>query len=123
MKTWKLVSGILSIVMCVVVGFQSCAATLVNAMGRKHDDLGGSYGFILGVLMLSAGIVAIATRNSKGIGGDISILLLYGGAAFVGLIPFLSSTIYQDLIIWAGWCGLCALIAFINLITYKPQPK
>ena len=63
------------------------------------------------------------TRNSKGIGGDISILLLYGGAAFVGLIPFLSSTIYQDLIIWAGWCGLCALIAFINLITYKPQPK
>ena len=32
MKNWKLVSGILSIVLCVFVLFQSCAAGTYNAL-------------------------------------------------------------------------------------------
>ena len=32
MKTWKLVSGILSMILFIVVAFQSCAAGMVNAI-------------------------------------------------------------------------------------------
>lgn len=35
MKTWKLVSGILSIVLFLVVAFQSCAAGVVDAIAGQ----------------------------------------------------------------------------------------
>ena len=37
MKTWKLVSGILSIVLFVLVTFQSCAAGLSNALQENGE--------------------------------------------------------------------------------------
>lgn len=42
MKTWKLVSGILSIVIFIIVEFQSCAAGLVNTL----EENGGTSGSI-----------------------------------------------------------------------------
>jgi hypothetical protein len=43
MKNWKLVSGILSIVLCVFVLFQSCAAGTYNAL-EANGEVSGSAG-------------------------------------------------------------------------------
>ncbi|MFR8623522.1 hypothetical protein [[Ruminococcus] torques] len=61
MKTWKLVSGILSIILFVVVSFQSCAVGIGNTLGET-GEVGGSGGIVLSILMLAGGIVSIATR-------------------------------------------------------------
>ena len=83
MKTWKLVSGILSIVLFVVVSFQSCAAGLGNALSENGES-SGSGGILVAILMLSGGIVSIATKKSKGKGGNIALIVLFGLAALIG---------------------------------------
>ena len=69
MRVWKLVSGILSIILFAVVMFQSCAAGVVNAL-EDNGGISGSVGVIVGILMLAGGIVSIATRNKTGKGHD-----------------------------------------------------
>ena len=64
MRVWKLVSGILSIILFAVVMFQSCAAGVVNAL-EDNGGISGSVGVIVGILMLAGGIVSIATRNER----------------------------------------------------------
>ena len=65
MRVWKLVSGILSIILFAVVMFQSCAAGVVNAL-EDNGGISGSVGVIGGILMLAGGIVSIATSNMPG---------------------------------------------------------
>ncbi|NLB41119.1 MAG: hypothetical protein GX815_02465, partial [Clostridiales bacterium] len=65
MKTAKLIIGIVSIVLTFLILFQSCAASVVDAIEDEGGTSGGS-GTFVAILMLIAGIVAIATRNSKG---------------------------------------------------------
>ena len=69
MKVWKLVSGILSMILFVLVAFQSCAVGLSNAL-EENDEVSGSAGIIVAVLMLAGGIVSVATRKSQGKGGN-----------------------------------------------------
>lgn len=67
MKTWKLVSGILSIIFFIFVSFQSCAAGLSNTLA-ENGELGGSAGVIVSIMLLAGGIVSIATRKGgKGV--------------------------------------------------------
>ncbi|MEI3211190.1 MAG: hypothetical protein V8S42_01915 [Lachnospiraceae bacterium] len=65
MKTWKLVSGVLSIILFFIVALQSCAAGMVNAM-EANGGSSGSAGILVGILMLAGGIVSIASRNAMG---------------------------------------------------------
>ena len=59
MKTWKLVSGILSIILFALVAFQSCAAGMSNAL-EENGEVSGSAGIIVAVLLLTGGIVSVA---------------------------------------------------------------
>lgn len=111
MKTWKLVSGILSIVLFFVVSFQSCAAGLSNVL-LENGENGGSGGVILSILMLAGGIVSIVTRKGSK-GGNIALIVLFGIAALVG---FAMAGSYADLNIWAAWCLINAVLAIIALI-------
>ena len=52
MKTWKLVSGILSIIMFVFVTFQSCAAGISNSI-EDNGEVGGSAGIIVAIMLLA----------------------------------------------------------------------
>lgn len=112
MKTWKLVSGILSIALFFVVSFQSCAAGLVNTI-EDNGQSSGSAGIIVAILMLTGGIVSIATRKSEKTGGNIALIILFGIASLIG---FLLAGDFSDLNIWAGWCLINAIIAIIELI-------
>lgn len=111
MKTWKLVSGILSIILFVFVSLQSCAAGLGNAIA-DNGEIGGSAGLIVSIMLLAGGIVSIATRKG-GKGGNIAIIILYGIGSLLG---FTLAGSYSDLKIWAGWCLICAVLAVVALI-------
>lgn len=115
MKTWKLVSGILSILLFAVVVFQSCAAGIVNTLSA-NGEVSGSAGVILAVLMLAGGIVSVATRKSYGNGGNIAIIILYSLGALTGLTMGGS---FADLMIWSIWCLICAVVATIPLTEGK----
>lgn len=110
MGTWKLVSGILSIVLFAIVAFQSCAAGLVDAL-ESSDGTSGAAGAIVGILLLAGGIVSIASRDGQHRGLDITLAILFGLAAFVG---YTSYGIYSDLLVWSTWCLICAALALVS---------
>lgn len=112
MKVWKLVSGILSIVLFLIVSFQSCAAGISNTLS-DNGEVGGSAGVLVAVFLLAGGIVSIATRNSKGKGGNIALIILFGLATIIGLALAGS---YLDLKIWAAWCAINVVLAIIALV-------
>lgn len=112
MKTWKLVAGILSIILFVVVSFQSCAAGVVNAI-ENEGGTSGSVGVVVAILMLAGGIVSIASRKSSGKGGNIALIILFGLAALFGYVGHGN---YSDLVIWATWCLVNAVLAVVALV-------
>lgn len=115
MRTWKLVSGILSTVLFLVVAFQSCAAGVVDAIEGQGGTSGGA-GILVGILMLSGGIVSIATSKSTKKGGDIALIVLFGLAALCGFAGYGN---YSDLVLWAFWCLICATLALVSMMKKK----
>ena len=115
MKVWKLVSGILSMILFALVTLQSCAAGVANAL-EENGEVSGSAGLLVAVLMLAGGIVSVATRKSTKKGGNIAMIVLFGLAALIGFANYGS---YSDLAIWSGWCLINAVLAVIALIIGK----
>ncbi len=119
MKTWKLVAGILSIILFVVIEVQSCAAGVVNTL-EENGGTSGSVGSICGILMLVGGIVSIATRKAEGKGGNVAVFIIYGLAAVIGFAGYGN---YSDLIVWSVWAAINALLAFIGILSSKKVPQ
>ena len=106
MKTAKLVTGILSLVFPAMILFQSCAAGMSNAL-EGGDEVSGTAGLLLSLLMIAGGIVMIATRHSGKKGGSVACILIFAAAALIGYT--LAGT-FADLKIWATWCILMAVM-------------
>ena len=66
MKTAKLVIGIVSIVLALVMLFQSCAANVGSVLATAGTDMSGAIGTFAAILLIVAGIIGIAARKSKG---------------------------------------------------------
>ena len=111
LKTWKLVSGILSIVLCLFVMLQSCAAGLSNTL-EENGEVGGSAGVVVSLMLLAGGIVSVATRKG-GKGGNIALIVLFGIGALCG---YTMAGSYGDLYIWATWCLICVVLAIVSLV-------
>ena len=111
MKSWKLVSGILSIVLTFFVLLQSCAAGVSNSL-QNNGEVGGSAGVIVAIALLAGGITSVATRKG-GRGGNIAAAVIYGIGALLG---FTMAGSYTYLTIWAGWCLICAALAIAALV-------
>lgn len=112
MKTAKLVFGIFSIVLSVMVLFQSCAAHLYDAVNGSYA---GTYGMFVAILMLAGGITNIVTRTSKG--GTWACIIMFGLA---GVIAVTMYDYYEDLQVWGAYC---LIVAVVNLISLKTQFK
>lgn len=115
MKTWKLVSGILCMVLFAVVAFQSCAVGIAGSIDSSYSASSGA-GLILAVLMLAGGIVSVSTRNSEKAGSDIALIVLFATAALFG---FVLAGEFSDLNIWAGWCLINAVMAIVSMLKKK----
>lgn len=111
--TARMTFGIILIVLSFVVGFQSCAAGMVNAMdsGGGND---GMIGFFTWIVMIVCGIVSITTRQTRSSKTPLIIgiiLLVYGY-----LIGFMYNGIFKDLQIW-GWLLMVGSLIYIK--SYK----
>ncbi|MDN6640333.1 MAG: hypothetical protein L0L10_06080 [Tetragenococcus sp.] len=116
MKTGKLVIGIFSIVLSVIVGFQSMIAGFGNALSENGES-GGSGGFLLGILLLVAGIVAIVQRSHR---GNAPVIMYVIG----GLLGLLLAGSYADLYIWSSVSLIFAVIIFIfNMRSKQTETK
>lgn len=115
MKTWKLISGILSIVLAAFVLFQSMAVGLGNSLS-ENGETSGSAGFLVAILLIAAGITAIVVRKSVKKGAHIALVIMYGLAAITG---FTMAGSYEDLKIWATWCLICAILAVVAIFKSK----
>ena len=117
MKIWKLVSGILSIIMAAFVLFQSSIAGLSNTLS-ENGEAGGSAGLIVSVMLLTSGIVSIVIRNSNSKGGNIAIIVLCLIAAVLG---FTGAGSYSDLKVWSAWCVILAIMAVVSILINKKE--
>ena len=115
MKTLKLISGILSIVLAAFVLFQSMAVGLGNSLS-ENGETSGSAGFLVAILLIAAGITAIVVRKSVKKGAHIALVIMYGLAAITG---FTMAGSYEDLKIWAAWCLICAILAVVAIFKSK----
>ncbi len=115
MKTAKIIIGIVSIVLFVVIAFQSCAVGLGNALEDNNEGSGGG-GIFLAVCMLIAGIVAIATRKSRA-GGFVA----GGFYALGGLVGIVNVGSYSDLAIWSVLAFIFAVVMFLGSALKKKQ--
>lgn len=118
MKIWKLVSGIISIVLFTFVTFQSCAAGIANTL-TENGESSGSAGIVVAIMLLAGGIVSIAVRNA-GKGGNIALAVIFAIGAIVG---FSMAGSFVDLNIWAGWCALNAVLAVVDIFISGKNKK
>ncbi len=96
MKTAKLVIGVVSMVLFVIIAMQSCAAGISNSL-EGSGEVSGTAGLLLGICMLIAGIVGTATRKGKR-GGAFTA----GGFYLAGgILGFANAGSYSDLYIWS----------------------
>lgn len=130
MKTWKLVSGILSIILAAVVFLETFLVSVVGFAAQQGQfdlittqnefavsTLGG---VIVGIFLLSAGIVSIVTRN-KGKSGEIASLILYGLPTIIGF--FTANRAFKDLFVWAAWCLVFAALYAVCIIWPSVKKK
>lgn len=111
MRTAKLVIGIVSMVLFAIITLQSCAAGISNSL-EGSGEVSGSAGLILGICMLIAGIVGVATRNGKR-GGAFAA----GGFYLAGgLLGFVNAGSYGDLYIWSVLSMIFGLFFIIGTI-------
>lgn len=85
MKTWKLVSGIISIILSAFVVFQSMMAGLANAL-EESGQVSGSAGLVVSICMLCGGIVSIVSRKNNSKGTNIALIILFGLATLTGFV-------------------------------------
>ena len=111
MKTAKLVIGIISMVLFVLVAFQSCAAGLGNALA-DNGEVSGTSGMLLAFCMLIAGIVGVATRKSKGGGIVAGVFYLLGG--LLGIVNYG---------IWSVLCFIFGAVFILGSLKMKKADK
>lgn len=113
MKTSRLVIGILSIVLFLIISLQSCAVGIGNTL-QDNGEVSGSAGFLLALCMLVAGIVGVAARKSK-----TGSIVAGGFFAFGGLIGIANVGSYSDLQIWSVLSFIFAAIFIITGVLQK----
>lgn len=113
MKTSRLVIGILSIVLFLIISLQSCAVGIGNTL-QDNGEVSGSAGFLLALCMLVAGIVGVAARKSK-----IGSIVAGGFYAFGGLIGIANVGSYSDLQIWSVLSFIFAAVFIITGVLQK----
>lgn len=114
MTTWKLISGIISMVLCAILMLQSCLVGVGDVIAMDGSN-GGAAGTIVALLMLCGGIVSVVVRKG-GKGGNIALIALFGIAALIG---FANADDFPDLSFWSIWCVACGALAIIALIRVK----
>lgn len=110
--TAKLIIGIISMVLFLIICVQSCAAGLNNTIS-ENGETSGSAGFLCAIFMLVGGIISVITRNSKGKSGSITAIIMY----FIGsLLTIGTGSSYSDLPVWGSIAFIFGLINLASIL-------
>ena len=125
MKVWKLVSGIISMVVFIIIVFQSCATGVVNALDDNDADTSAAAGIWVAFILLVAGLTSACVWKEKSRWADFALIILFGFAALMG---FANLGTFTDLEVWSWWAAICTGMAFISMCLprkkeEKPAPK
>ena len=116
MKVWKIVSGIISILLSLVILLQSFVVGVFNTILKRvlgSSDSGGTTGIVVAVLLLIAAIVSIAVRKRETKKAYMPLIVLFELAAMIG---FVGAGNNSGLVIWAIWCFVCFIVAAFGMI-------
>lgn len=116
-STGRLVIGIISCVLPIMILFQSCAVGLANTL-TENGSTSGSQGVVMALCMLVAGIVGICTRNSRTKTGPVISTVFY---LFGAVLTFGGGDTYGDLPIWGGVCACFGIVFLIAAIKTKKE--
>ena len=111
MKTWKLVSAIISII---IGGEILREGSLLHSFAKtfKGDTTYVSLGIMAGVLILASGIVTLVARSTeKNIYNKIALACYILGFA----LCFMGPKVWSNLLFYSAWALICAIIAGIDL--------
>ena len=92
----RMIIGILSIVLFLIISLQSCVAGVLNIL-RTSSEISGSAGLLMAICFFVGGLVGLLTRNSQHKGGPITSCAFYWFSFF--LSRMFSGT-FTDLRIW-----------------------
>lgn len=109
----KLVIGIISIVLCFFITFQSCAVGILNTL-EENDSISGSLGVILAFSWFIAGILGIVGRKSKTISW-----VACGFYALSGLVAMVDIGEFSDLIFYIVVSFIFAMVFGLSTIDFK----
>ena len=118
MKTSRLVLGIISMVLFLIIMFQSCAAGVVEVIDENEESTASVAGVFVALMLLTTGIVAVCTRKS--IPGGFVCGGLYLLAGIIGLA---GHGIYEDLIVWSIVSIIFAIVFIIESIIMIKKAK
>lgn len=94
--TARLIIGIISLVLFVLVAFQSCAAGIGNVL-FSNGEMSGTFGFLVALNLLFTGIIAVVAHNSTSrVPWLIAAVLLW----FNYFIAKMFRGSFTDLVIW-----------------------
>jgi len=113
----KLVLGILSFFLFVLVMFQSCAAGLGNALA-DNGEVSGSAGFLCAVNLLVSGLIAVIARKSVKkapmiVAGVLLWLNLFYAKIMAGS--------YSDLVIWGYLSFIFGAVYMFSVMRTKKE--
>lgn len=112
-KIIRLVVGIISMVLPLLILLQSCASGIINIF-ENPDAADGTAGFLLSIFMLTAGIISVAARKTRG--GTITAISFY----LLGtVISDIDVAVFKDLIIWSYVSLIFAILLIISLAMKK----
>lgn len=115
--TAKLVLGILSMVLFIVVTFQSCAAGLGNALSN-NGEASGAFGFLVAINLLVSGIIAVAARKSvKKTPMIIAAILLWLNYFFAKMF----GGSFSDLTVWGFLSFAFGVVYLFSAMRSKKQ--
>ncbi len=92
----RMIIGILSMVLFLLISLQSCAAGASNILSNSNE-LSGSAGLFTAICFFVGGLTGLLTRNSAKKGGPITCCVFYWFAFFLSRM---FSGSFADLRIW-----------------------
>ena len=113
----KLILGTISMIICVIVLFQSCAAGLGNAI-ENNGEISGSAGFLAALNLVISGIIAVAARKS------VSRIPMLVAAALLWFNYFIAKMFggsYVDLQIWGFVSFAFGVVYLFSIARTKKQ--
>ncbi len=113
----KMIIGIISIALFLLISLQSCAAGASNML-TQSGEYSGTAGLMTAICYFVGGITGLLTRNSQKPGGSIASCAFYWFAFFLSRM---FSGSYKDLRIWGILAFIFGTVYLLSAMKSKKE--